>query len=63
LRYRPGEVSYQSATPAPGFQVDVEKAGPPQVKVEFESESRKVEIEASWSDGDLDVHVSEESHD
>lgn len=61
LRYRPGEVSYQSATPAPGFQVEVDKAGPPEVKVEFESETQKVEVEASWSEGDLDVHVSEES--
>ncbi len=63
LRYRPGEVSYQSATPAPGFKVDVEKPGPPEVKVEFESESKKIEIEASWSSGELDVHVSEGSDD
>ena len=48
LRYRPGEVAYQSATPAPGFQVEVEKQGPPEVKVEFESESHKVDIEAAW---------------
>lgn len=60
LRYRPGEVTYQSATPAPGFQVEVEKAGPPEVRVEFESESTKVEVEASWEDGGLDVRVSNE---
>lgn len=63
LRYRPGEVAYQSATPAPGFQVEVEKQGPPEVKVEFESESEKVEIEASWKDGDIAVVVSTEDHD
>lgn len=61
LRYRPGEVTYQSATPAPGFQVEVEKPGPPAVKVDFESESQKVEVEASWEDDGLDVHVSSEN--
>jgi hypothetical protein len=63
LRYRPGEVAYQSATPAPGYQVEVEKPGPPEVKVEFESQSDKVEIEAGWEDGDLEVNVSEEDED
>ena len=61
LRYRPGEVTYQSATPAPGYQVEVEKPGPPGVKVEFESESQKVEVEASWEDSGLDVHISTEN--
>lgn len=60
LRYRPGEVIYQSASPAPGFQVDVEKPGPPEVKVEFESEADKVEVEASWQDNGLEVHISNE---
>lgn len=63
LRYRPGEVAYQSATPAPGFKVEVEKKGPPEVKLEFESESKKVEIEASWGDGQLKVNVSAEGED
>lgn len=63
LRYRPGEVTYQSATPAPGFHFEVEKEGPPDVKVEFESESQRVEIEASWNNDDLDVNVSEEFED
>lgn len=63
LRYRPGEVTYQSAAPAPGFQVEVEKPGPPVVRVEFESESQRVEVEASWEDNGLDVHVSSEDGD
>lgn len=63
LRYRPGEVAYQSATPAPGFHVEVDKQGPPQVKVEFESQSSKVEVSAEWSDGDLRVEVSEGGDD
>lgn len=60
LRYRPGEVTYQSATPAPGYKVEVEKPGPPEVKVEFESESQKVDVEASWEDRGLDVHIATE---
>jgi hypothetical protein len=63
LRYRPGEVTYQSAAPAPGFQVEVEKPGPPVVRVEFESESQKVEVEASWEYDGLDVHVSSDGED
>lgn len=63
LRYRPGEVAYQSATPAPGFHFEVEKEGPPEVKVEFESESQRVDIEASWNNDDLDIKVSEEVED
>lgn len=63
LRYRPGEVAYQSATPAPGFHVEAEKQGPPEVKVEFESASEKIQVEASWQDGGLDVQVSQEYED
>lgn len=63
VRYRPGEVEYQSATPAPGFQVEVDDAGPPRVKVEFESESEKFEVEARWEDDDLDVKTSGSSED
>lgn len=63
LSYRPGEVVYKTATPAPGFQVEVERAGPPTVKVEFESESSKVEVYAEWHDGEIDVEVSSESED
>lgn len=63
LRYRPGEVVYQSATPAPGFQVEVDHAGPPEVEVEFESESSKIEVHASWRDGALDVDISESGED
>jgi hypothetical protein len=56
-------VAYQTVTPAPGFQVEVGKQGPPEVEVEFESESLKIEVHAAWRDGDLDVEVSESSED
>ena len=63
VRFRPGAVEYQSATPAPGFQVEVDKAGPPEVKVEFESEEQKFEVEAQWKDDGLDVQTSSSSDD
>lgn len=63
LRFRPGEVTYQSATPAPGFHVEVDEKGPPEVKVEFESESSKVQVSAKWDKGDLKVEISQEDED
>ncbi len=63
VRYRPGEVVLQTATPAPGFNTEVDDAGPPEVAVEFESEEKKVEVSAKWLNGDLSVEVTESSHD
>lgn len=59
VRYRPDEVVFQAASPAVGFHVEVDKAGPPEVEVEFESETLKVKFRAKWNDGQLEVDVSE----
>lgn len=58
LRYRPGEVIYQTATPAAGYKVEVDKQGPPEVEMEFESEEDKVEIDAAWESGDIAIEIS-----
>lgn len=63
FRYRPNEVIYQTATPSPGFQVEVDKQGPPEAQVEFESEEDKVEIHASWESGDINIEVSGSSEE
>lgn len=63
LKYRPGEVVLQTATPAAGFQAEVEDAGPPKVEVEFESESSKVSVHAKWADGELDVETDESTEE
>ena len=63
LRYRPGEVIYQTATPAAGYKVEVGKQGPPEVEIEFESEEDKVEIHAAWESGDIDIEISGSSED
>ena len=63
IAHRPGEVTVQAATPAPGFQAEIKKSGPDQVEVEFESETVKVEISAEWDDGELEIDVSIEAED
>lgn len=57
VRYRPGEVELQAATPLPGFAVEIDDAGPPRVRVEFESADSDVRVEVRWRDGTLDVSV------
>lgn len=63
FRYRPGEVIYQTATPAPGYKVEVDKQGPPEAEIEFESEEDKVEIHAAWESGDIDIEISSSDED
>lgn len=58
VRYRPGEVTLQAATPAPGFAVEIDDGGPPRVRVEFESDESDVRVEVRWEDGGLDIDVS-----
>ena len=50
VSYRPGEVILDGATPTAGFTVDVDKQGPPEVRVEFESDTAKVEVRVEWDD-------------
>ncbi len=59
VKYRPDEVVFQAASPGAGFHVEVDKAGPPEVEVEFESETLKVRFRAKWDDGQLEIDVSE----
>lgn len=63
VSYRPGEVRLDTAVPLPGFQVEIEKPGPPEVDVEFESADLRVRVEAGWDDGSLEIDVEESSDD
>ena len=56
MSFRPNEVVLDGATPSPGFTVDVEKQGPPEVRVEFESEATRIEVRVRW-DGKLVIDV------
>jgi hypothetical protein len=62
VSYRPGEVVLDGATPAAGFTVDVDKGGPPEVRVEFESESTKIEVRVQW-DGKLVIDLQADDHE
>jgi hypothetical protein len=59
VRYRPEQVELQAATPAPGFGVEVDEAGPPRVRVEFESDDDRWRVEARWENGALQVEVDD----
>jgi hypothetical protein len=56
VSFRSGEVVLDGATPAAGFTVDVEKQGPPEVRVEFESDETRIEVRVKW-DGKLVIDV------
>ena len=58
VSYRPEEVVLDAATPAPGFSVRVNKQGPPDVDVEFESDESRVRVRVEWDDR-LVVEVEE----
>lgn len=55
-----GEVWVVSAVPAPGFRVEIEKPGPIEVEVDFESNDHKSELSAHLENGELKVEKEEE---
>ena len=57
VSYRPEEVLLSSASPAAGFAAEIKKSGPPDVDVEFESESAEYRVRARWANGDLAVEI------
>lgn len=63
VRYRNGEVVLGSASPAAGFAAEIQKDGPTEVEVEFESESADYRVRAQWSDGALSVETGSEDED
>lgn len=38
--------------------MEIDDAGPPDVRVEFESDDTDIRVEAQWEDGTLDVEVT-----
>lgn len=61
VNYRGDEVVLNAATPAAGFAVEVDKSGPDEVAVEFESDSAKYEVKARSSGGVLDVETDSDT--
>ncbi len=54
-----GAVSLVSAVPNPGYEVEVDDAGPDEVRVEFESDDSKSEVRVRW-DGGWDIEERED---
>lgn len=63
MSYRPGEVILQTAVPLPGFETEIDNAGPPQVEVEFNSNNLRVDIKVEWDNDKLEIEVDEEPHE
>ena len=57
------DVAFVNAVPKAGFSVEVEKSGPTEVEVKFESADHQSEFRARWNDGELDIDIDEESED
>jgi hypothetical protein len=57
ISFRPEEVVLSSASPAAGFAAEIKKQGPPEVDVEFESESAKFRVRARYENGALSIET------
>ena len=57
------DVAFVNAVPKAGFSVEVEKSGPKEVEVKFESADHQSEFRAGWKDGELDIDIDEESEE
>ncbi len=56
-------MAFVNAVPKAGFSVEVEKSGPKEVEVKFESADHQSEFRARWKDGELDIDIDEESEE
>jgi hypothetical protein len=59
VSYAPGEVRLQSATPNPGFDMEIEDRGPDRVEVRFESDQAEYRVEVRWDSGELKVEIDQ----
>lgn len=60
LSFGSGEVRVASVAPNAGFDADIEKGGPAEVEVDFESNEHKSELSAKVENGELKVEKEEE---
>lgn len=58
-----GQVWIVALDPAAGFDADIEKDGPLEVEVDFESNTHKSELTAKFENGELKVSTEEEPRD
>jgi hypothetical protein len=59
VSYGNGQVSLQGASPAFGYSMEIEKTGPDEVRVDFESEDSDVSVRVKWEGASLDIEVKD----
>ena len=59
VSYGDGQVHLQGASPAFGYSMEIEKTGPDEVRVDFESDDSDVSVRVKWEDGGLDIEVED----
>lgn len=57
VSYGNGQVHLQGASPAFGYSMEIEKTGPDEVRVDFESEDSDVSVRVEWEGDSLDIEV------
>ena len=63
IRVDASGVHLVSAIPIPGFQVEIKKAGPEEVRVQYESDDHESDFKAEWEDGQVTLDLDEEPKD
>lgn len=58
--HRTDQVRLESATPNPGFSMEVHGTGPDEVRVEFSRREESYDVRVRWDDDELDIQVSGE---
>lgn len=55
--HRSDQVRLESATPSPGFSMEIHETGPEEVRVEFGQGEESYEVRVGWDEGELDIEV------
>lgn len=59
VSYSNGQVHLQGASPAFGYSMEIEKTGPDEVRVDFESDESEVSVRVEWEGDGLDIEVKD----
>lgn len=59
VSYGGGQVHLQGASPAFGYSMEIEKTGPDEVRVDFESDDSEISVRVEWENGSLDIEVKD----
>lgn len=59
VSYGNGQVQLQGASPAFGYSMEIEKIGPDEVRVDFESDNNDISVRVEWENGKLDIEIND----